>query len=82
MGGELFYCNQELSGFLRDTGFFRAYILKPKCRIILLFKIKCNFAADLCGDDNSFGKELSDNFKQAGCPRQKKQYIILAAVSC
>lgn len=32
-------------------------------------------------DDNGFGRELSDNFKQAGWPRQEKQEVILAAVS-
>lgn len=34
MGGELFYGNKELSGLPRDSGF--PYILKYKCRIILL----------------------------------------------
>lgn len=37
VGGGLFYCNKELSGFLRDSGFFHTYILKYKRRIILLF---------------------------------------------
>lgn len=37
MGGELFFGNKELSGLLRDPGF--AYILKYKCRIILLSDI-------------------------------------------
>lgn len=37
VGGELFYCSKELSGFLKILRFFRTYILKYKCRIILLF---------------------------------------------